>query len=120
MPWKESQTSDERLKFIAQLLSGYSTITDLCRRFGVSRKTGYKWKKRYEVGGPAALIELSRRPHSHSDAIPEYTRERLIDLRQKHPTWGARKIRARLLRVEPSEAWSSASTIYTEPSHQPA
>ena len=59
MPWKESQPSDERLKFIAQLLSGDSTLTDLCRRFGVSRKIGYKWKKRYEVGGPAALIDLA-------------------------------------------------------------
>jgi hypothetical protein len=46
MPWKERRTSDERLKFIAQVLSGDSTMTDLCLRFGVSRKTGYKWKKR--------------------------------------------------------------------------
>ncbi len=45
MPWKESRTSDERLKFIAQVLSGDSKMADLCRHFGVSRKTGYKWKK---------------------------------------------------------------------------
>ena len=112
MPWKESQSSDERLKFIAQVLSGDSTMTDLCRRFGVSRKTGYKWKSRYEVGGPAALVDLSRRPHSHFHAIPESTRERLIEMRQKHPTWGARKIRARLLRLEPNGSWPSASTIH--------
>jgi transposase-like protein len=112
MPWKESRTSDERLKFIAQRLSGDSTMTELCRRFGVSRKTGYKWKKRYEAGGPAALEDLSRRPHSHSHAIPEATRERFIEMRQKHPTWGARKVRARLLRLEPNERWPSASTIH--------
>ncbi len=104
MPWKESQSSDERLKFIAQVLSGESTMTDLCQRFGVSRKTGYKWKKRYEVGGPAALVDLRRRPHSHSHAIPESTRERPFDVRQKHPIWGTRKIRARLLRLEPGLA----------------
>ena len=66
MPWKQTQTSDERLRFIAQVLSGDSTMTDLCRRFGISRQTGYKWKKRYEVGGPVALVDLSRRPPSHS------------------------------------------------------
>ncbi len=112
MPWKESRASDERLKFIAEALSGDSSMTDLCRHFGVSRKTGYKWKKRYEFGGAAALVDLSRRPHGHADAIPESTRERLIEMRQKHPKWGARKIRARLLRVEPIERWPSASTIH--------
>lgn len=112
MPWKESRASDERLKFIAEILSGDLPMTDLCRRFGVSRKTGYKWKKRYEVGGAAALVDLSRRPHSHPDAILESTRERLIEIRKKHPTWGARKIRARLVRIEPSERWPTASTIH--------
>ncbi len=70
MPWKEFRTSDERLKFIAQLLSSDTTIADLCRQFGVSRKTGYKMKKRYEAGGPTALVDLSRRPHSHPGATP--------------------------------------------------
>jgi putative transposase len=93
MPWKESRASDERLKFIAEILSGDFTMTDLCRRFDVSRKTGYKWKKGYEVGGAAALVDLSRRPHNHPDAIPESTRERIVEIRQKHPTWGGRKIR---------------------------
>jgi putative transposase len=78
MPWKKSRASDEHLKFIAEVLSGDSTMTGHCRHFCVSRKTGYKWNKRYEVGGAAALVDLSRRPHSHSDAIPECTRERLL------------------------------------------
>lgn len=85
MPWKESRTSDERLKFIAQVLS--------------------------EAGGPAALEDLSRGPRSHSQSISESARERLIEMRQKHPRWGARKVRARLLRLEPNERWPSASTI---------
>jgi len=112
MPWKESRASDERLKFVAGLLSGDSTMTDLCRHFGISRKTGYKWKKRHEVGGAAALIDLSRRPHSHPSSIPQSTRERIIEMRQQHPTWGARKIRARLQRVDPTECWPAASTIH--------
>ncbi len=44
MPWKESRASDERLKFIAEVLSGNASLADLCRRFDISRKTGYKWK----------------------------------------------------------------------------
>ena len=87
-------------------------MADLCRNFGISRKTGYKWKKRYEVGGAASLVDLSRRPHSHASAIPESTRERIVEMRQEHLTWGARKIRARLLRIEPGEPWPSASTIH--------
>ncbi len=112
MPWKESRASDERLKFIAEVLSGDSTMTDLCRHFGISRKTGYKWKKRYEVGGTAALVDLSRRPHSHPSAMPESTRKRIIEMRQQHPTWGARKIRARLQRIEATKCWPAASTIH--------
>lgn len=64
MPWTESRASDGRLKFIAEVISGNASMADLCRRFGISRKTGYKWKKRYEVGGTAALVDLSRRPDS--------------------------------------------------------
>lgn len=112
MPWKESRASDERLKFIAEVLSGDSTMTDLCRHFGISRKTGYKWKKRYEVGGTAALVDLGRRPHSHPSAMPESTRKRIIEMRQQHPTWGARKIRARLQRIEATKCWPAASTIH--------
>ncbi len=112
MPWKESRTSDERVKFIAQLLSGDTTMTDLCHRFGVSRKTGYKWKKRYDAGGPTALVDLSRRPHHHPTAMALSTREAVLAMRQEHPTWGARKIRALLERLHPAECWPAASTIH--------
>ena len=91
MPWKETGTSEERLKFFAEMLSGDATMADLCRRFGVSRKTGYKWKKRYELGGTVGLIDLSRRPHNHPSAIPQSRREHIFEVRQKHPTWGARR-----------------------------
>lgn len=112
MPWKESRASDERLKFIAEVLSGNASMADLCRRFDISQTTGYNWKKRYEVGGTAALVDLSRRPHSYPGAMPESTRERIIETRQQHPTWGARRIRARLQRIEPTESWPAASTIH--------
>jgi transposase InsO family protein len=93
-------------------LSGDITMADLCRRFGVSRKTGYKWKKRYEADGPTALVDLSRRPHNAPGAIPQSTRERILEMRQEHPTWGARKIRARLQRLYPADYCPAASTIH--------
>ena len=104
MPWKESRASDERLKFIAKCYPPMQAWR-ICAAVLVFRKTGYKWKKRYEVGGTAALVDLNRRPHSDPSAMPESTRERIIEMRQQHPTWGARKIRARLQRIEPTECW---------------
>lgn len=61
MPWNESRVSEERLKFIAEVLRGEETMTNLCRFFGISRKTGYKWRERYHAGGPPALVDASRR-----------------------------------------------------------
>ncbi len=112
MPWKESTTSDGRVKFIAQLLAGDTTMTDLCHRFGVSRKTGYKWKKRYDAGGPMALLDLSRRPHRHPSAVAQSARDAILEMRHEHPTWGGRKIRARLERLHPDECWPAPSTIH--------
>lgn len=52
MPWKETSAMDERMKFIAEYLREESTITDLCRGYGISRPTAYKWIERYEEEGP--------------------------------------------------------------------
>ncbi|HEX4166903.1 MAG TPA: helix-turn-helix domain-containing protein [Bryobacteraceae bacterium] len=79
---------------------------------GFRERPGYKWKKRYEVGGTTALADFSRRPHSHSNAIAQSIRECIIELRQHHPTWGARKIRARSQRLEPTQSWPAPSTIH--------
>lgn len=55
MPWNETRTVDEQLRFIAEVLSGEEPMVGLCRRFGISRKTGYKWKKRYQANGAGVL-----------------------------------------------------------------
>jgi transposase-like protein len=60
MPWKESRVMDERIKFVAEVLKGERKITDLCEHHGISRKTGYKWTKRYEEVGPVGLENLGR------------------------------------------------------------
>jgi transposase-like protein len=62
MPWKDTSPVNERVKFIAAFLEGNENFTELCERFGVSRKQGYKWRERYEAGGVEALRDQSRAP----------------------------------------------------------
>jgi len=60
---------NERVKFIAAMLEAEESFLELCERFGISRKQGYKWKQRYETGGVEALADRSRAPHSHPHAV---------------------------------------------------
>lgn len=97
MPWKESSVMDERLRFVARRLDGES-MTDLCREFGISRKTGYKLLNRYREEGPIALCDRSRRPVRYANQLPEQIERLIVDARKEKPRWGARKIRELLLR----------------------
>ena len=83
MPWKKTKPMSERVKFIAAYLENDDTFTDLCARFGVSRKTGYKWVDRYEDGGVEALAERSRSPKSHPHAVPASVVEMILQARRK-------------------------------------
>ncbi len=111
MPWKETSVLDDRLTFIAMYLSKELSMADLCRAFGVSRKTGYKLVERHRLYGPEGLYDLSRAPHSHPNAVAEHVQQLIADLRSAHPTWGPRKLRALLLRDEPQFVVPAASTI---------
>ena len=111
MPWKESRAVDQRLQFLAEYQTKETTIIDLCRQFGISRPTAYKWIKRYERLGPEGLLELSRRPKSCSHAIPEEIENEVLAVRNRHPTWGPRKIGARLEHLDPDAEWPAPSTI---------
>ncbi len=70
---------------------------ELCRRFGISPKTGYKWLHRYQSNGPGGLQEHSRRPHHSPQCTHELIEQRIVALRLKHSDWGGRKLRRRLL-----------------------
>lgn len=92
MPWKEMLPMDQKLDFIADYRRDYATFSELCARYGVSRKTGYKWVDRYEEIGSRGLEDLSRRPHSSPCATPLPVVEQLLGLRRSHPSWGAKKL----------------------------
>ena len=99
MPWKETCAMDERVEFLAEYLRGEDSIASLCRIYGISRPTGYKWIKRYEEEGPKGLEEKSRAPLEHPNALPAEIEDLIIELRTgKMVPEGPRKIRARLER----------------------
>src|SRR5678815_2527607 len=93
MPWKECSVMDERLRFVARLLDGES-MSEVCREFGISRKTGYKIFNRYKESGLEALTDRSRRPVRYANQLPEQIESLIVRLKQEKPHWGARKIRA--------------------------
>ena len=97
MPWRASSVMEERLRFVARLLDG-EAMTDVCRDFGISRKTGYKIYNRYKESGLAALSDRSRRPVRYANQLPPQIESLIVRLKQEKPHWGARKIRELLLR----------------------
>ena len=101
MSWKVSSAMSERLEFVTLILAAEEqclkvNISDLCSRFQISRKTGYKWLNRFlESGGkPDALEDLSRRPVNSPKRTSAEMEELVLALRREHPYWGARKLRA--------------------------
>jgi transposase InsO family protein len=111
MPWKESRIVDQRLQFLSSYQKDELSLSDLCREFGVSRPTGYRWINRYKEAGPEGLLNLSSKPHGCSHATSEATEKAILALRSKHPSWGARKLKARLERLQPRVSWPVASTF---------
>lgn len=97
MPWKECSVMDERLRFVGRLLDG-EAMTEVCREFGISRKTGYKIFDRYREHGLEALADRSRRPVRYANQLPSQIETLIVGLKRNKPHWGARKIRELLVR----------------------
>jgi transposase InsO family protein len=88
---------DERLRFVARLLEGES-MSEVCREFGISRKTGYKVFTRYKDQGIEALCDRSRRPVRYANQLPPQIENQIVNFKREKPHWGARKIRELLVR----------------------
>jgi transposase InsO family protein len=97
MPWKECSVMDERLRFVARLLDG-EAMSEVCREFGISRKTGYKIFDRYKESGLEALTDRSRRPVRYAHQLPPQIEGLIVTFKREKPHWGARKIRELLVR----------------------
>ena len=111
MPWDQTSTMDQKRLFIADYIARSFTIAELCDRYGVSRPTGYKWIYRFHDRGLAGLEELSRRPRHCPHQTSEDLVEEILELRRKHPFWGAKKLLKILCKRQPKETWPARSTI---------
>ena len=92
MPWKEANVMDIRTEFILKSISQNQSFTELCKEYGISVKTGYKWKARYHQDGIKGLADQSRRPDSSPTQLDETTVCRLVRLKTAHLSWGPAKI----------------------------
>jgi putative transposase len=111
MPWEETCVMDERMAFVVEWQRGETTMAELCRAFGVSRKTGYKLIERFLSEGVDGLKDRSRAPQHHPNAVSERVSRAVVAVRHAHPSWGAKKIRAWLERKRPETSWPAESTI---------
>jgi transposase InsO family protein len=109
MPWRTATVEDERARFVIEAERSFFSFRELCKRHGISRKTGYKWMDRYRAEGFEGLKDRSHRPHSCPHRTPPEVERRIVELR-KHRGWGAKKLGAVL---ERELGWSpSRDTIH--------
>ena len=111
MPWSETSPMDQKTQFIADVLRGGLAIVDLCDEYGISRKTGYKWIDRYLKEGPEGLRDQSRRPSSNPNSTPPELVRAIVEARQRHPSWGAKKLLKILSDKHPRRPWPQRSTV---------
>jgi len=111
MPWKECNIMNERMKFVVRLEDG-ERMTDLCREFGISRKTGYKIWNRYNDVGLDGLFDESKRPVTSPHKTSESIERLIINLKDKRPTWGATKLREYLIRKHSNIPFPSRNTFH--------
>lgn len=113
MPWREVKPMDEKILFMADRLREICSFSELCERYGISRKTGYKWVARYQAAGIEGLDERSRRPHAPAGEIPYPIRKAIIELRNHGPEpLGPKKIQALLGRRFIDQPIPSKTSIY--------
>jgi transposase InsO family protein len=111
MAWKEAHVMDGRMKFIGEWLTGEFTMAELCRRFEVSRKTGYKYIARYQLEGPAGLEDRSCAPRHHPNAVDDQCKDMILAAKKDHPSWGAKKLKKALEEDFADRDWPARSTI---------
>src|SRR5687768_1256566 len=98
MPWKETDAMKERSEFVLRAMET-DNFRELCREYGISPKTGYKWKERFLAEGLAGMAERSRRPEQSPTGLCESVVCEIIRIKEAHRAWGPRKIRELYARV---------------------
>ena len=111
MPWKETDAMEQREQFIHEMLSAEKPFKHLCAEYGISEKTGYKWKNRFYEQGKAGLCEQSHANLIHPNEIDSDTTAELIRLKLAHKAWGPKKIRELYCKAYPNKETPSLSSV---------
>lgn len=111
MPWTETCAMDERTRFVVEYDLDDLSMAALCVKYGISRKTGYKWLARANEMGLKRLQEFSRAPQHHPNQVAAVVEQAVVALREAHPTWGPKKLRRRLQDSDSDTSWPARSTI---------
>lgn len=105
----------ERKNFVDAVLQGEHNFSEVCRRFGISRKNGYKWWNRYLIeqaaGDASTFANRSRRPRTSPRKLAAELESEIVKLRKQRPHWGPKKLRAILRKAQPKRKWPSVSTF---------
>jgi transposase InsO family protein len=112
MPWETTNVIEGRIKLVMAYLARQVTMTSLCIKYAVSRKTAYKWVAKYLSVGLEGLGDRSRAPRGGRHWTRRSTAELIVELRRAHPRWGARKILARLEQRYPKRRWPGDTTAH--------
>ena len=110
MPWPSTDPVNERMKFVVAHQSSVWSMSELCRRYGISRETGYTWLERFRQEGPAGLEDRSHAPR-RPRRMTEEMEGLLLSAKDKHPHWGPRKVRVWLASRHPGLLLPAASTV---------
>lgn len=111
MSWRDICPMDEKVKFIASIKEGALSFSAVCKFYGISRKTGYKWLSRYEEEGPKGLYDQKRARYTQSHQAPQSQVKAILKAKNKYKDWGPKKVKSYLEREYPNEIWPAASTV---------
>ncbi len=111
MPWRKTSAMDERYRFVLDSQNYIGHFTELCARYGISSKTGYKWLERYKEGGRTGLQDRSRATKHHPNQLSKETKEAILTARRAHATWGPKKLRILLQQEDRRKVWPALSSI---------
>ncbi len=111
MPWRATSVENTRYLFVLEVKERRRTFIDVCQAYGISPKTGYKWLARFEEQGPNGLLDHSRNPIHRPGDTEEEGRKLIIQMKLRHPCWGAKKLKPLLEREHPDMSWPSVTTF---------
>lgn len=111
MPWRDTSAMEERYRFVMDAQKDLGAFTELCARYGVSTRIGYKWIRRHEEEGLTGLQNRSRAPKNHPNEVSREVQEAILAVRRLHATWGPKKLRILLQKADGTRPWPALSTI---------